>query len=415
MKRAAWSIALLLAWCPVPAAADVPAGVAAYKQGNFTGALIEFEDSAKRDDVRALNYLGIMYAEGMGTPRDDAKAAAMFAKAALLGFPEAMANMGRMHAEGRGVPQDNEAAVAAFSAAARSGFQPAISRMVMIYEKGDLGVAPDAAQADAWRARLSAPSVQSVPAAAVAVPAATDTVAATPPAQAAETADTAAPAGTGPARLPPPQAAEAVPPQAAAPVSEAIAPETIAPAVVAPQAAQAPEPQTPSLPASPPPDAVAVPATATIPATATPPPEPIQEQQTQAVDTAPAPAPAFAQNVIQSIVVTLQTGETLIRVRTLTPLEVLPADFVVATPPRIVFDFPHVVTDLGRYNEVGAGDLQSVDVISGDSRTRVVLILRNAMQHDAKMDDGDLLIRLLPIAAPATGSSADNPSQQPGR
>lgn len=383
---------LLLAWCPAPAAADVTAGVAAYQQRNFTGALLEFQESAKRDDVRALNYLGIMYAEGMGTSRDDAKAVAMFSKAALLGFPEAMANMGRMHAEGRGVPQDNKAAVAAFSSAARSGFQPAITRMAVIYEKGEFGVAPDAAQAREWRTRLSAPPVQSAPTAAV--PGAIDAVAATPPAEPIETPDMVTLARAARAQLQVPQAqpADAAPPQAAAPVSEAMAP-----AVVTPQPVQAPEPKTPPLPASPPP--VAAPAPATIP-TATPP--------------GPTQAPAPAPNVIESIAVTLQAGEILIKVRTKTPLAAAPADFVVVTPPRIAFDFPHTVTGLGRYHEVGEGDLQSVDVISGDSRTRMVLILRNGMQHFTSMDGGDLLIRLKSIA-PATSSSIGNPPWRSGR
>lgn len=377
--------------------------------------MIEFQDSAKRDDVRALNYLGIMYAEGMGTPRDDAKAAAMFSKAALLGFPEAMANMGRMHAEGRGVPQDNNAAVAAFSAAARNGFQPAIRRMAMIYERGELGVAPDAAQAREWRARLSAPPGQSAPAAAAVVPGAIDAVAATPPAEAVETPDMVALARAARTQLQVPQQppADAAPPQAAAPVSEAIAPEAIAPAAVTPpQPAQAPEPQTPSLPVSPPP--ASTPEPATIPTAAATPPEPIQEPQTQAVDAVPPQAPASAQNVIESIAVTLQSDEILIRVRTRTPLAVAPADFVVVTPPRIVFDFPHTATGLGRYHEVGEGDLQSVDVISGDSRTRMVLILRNGMQHVTSMDGGDLLIRLKSIA-PATSSSTGNRPWRSGR
>jgi len=353
--------------------------------------LIEFQELAERDDVRALNYLGIMYAEGIGTSRDDIKAATMFAKAALLGFPEAMANLGRMHADGRGVPQDNQAAVAAFSAAARSGFQPAISRMVMIYERGELDVAPDAAQADAWRARLSVPSVQSVPAAAVTAPTAADTVAATPPAVPVETPDRVA-------------LARAAPTQAAAPEPEVIAPEA-----VTPQPVQVTEAQAPSLPASPPVVEVAV--AADLPAA--PPQQPVQEQQTPAPDTAPTPAPA--KNVIESIAVTLQSGENLIRVRTRTPLAALPGNFVVVTPPRIVFDFPDTVTNLGRFHEVGEGDLQSVDVISGDSRTRMVLILRNGMHHEARVDDGNLLIRLTPLSAPASRSSIGNPSQRSGR
>ena len=133
----------------------------------------------------------------------------------------------------------------------------------------------------------------------------------------------------------------------------------------------------------------------TIPAV--PPPEPTQ------------PA-APGQNVIESIVVTLQSDEILIRVRTQTPLEAPPAEFVVATPPRIVFDFPYTITDLGRHYDVGEGDLQSVDVISGNSRTRVVLILRNGMEHEVTLDGSGLLIRLKSI--PATSSNVRGSPRQ---
>lgn len=141
-------------------------------------------------------------------------------------------------------------------------------------------------------------------------------------------------------------------------------------------------------------------------------PVPIQVQQTPALDTAPRQA-APANNVIESIAVTLQSGEILIRVRTKTPLAAPPTDFVVAAPPRIVFDFMQTSTGLGRYHDVGEGDLQSVDVIAGDTRTRMVLILRNSMQHDARMDGGDLLIRLKSI--PATSGNVGNQSRPSGR
>ncbi len=277
-----WIAALLLALCSAPAAADVAAGVAAYQRSDFATAFREFQEAAQRDDVRALNYLGIMHAEGLGTPRNDTQAAAMFSKAALLGFPEAMANLARMHVAGRGVPQNNEAAVAAYRAAARNGFQPAIVRMAEIYEKGELGEAPDPAIAREWRARLPG---QQKPA-----------VASTPPAV-----------------------------------------------------------------------------------------------------SAPPGVPDPAQNAIEAVAVTLQSGQILIKVRTKMPLAAPPVGFVVATPPRIAFDFPHTVTGLGRHHEVGEGDLHAIDVIQGSGRARMVLILRSRMQHHATVDGRDLLITLTPV------------------
>ena len=126
-RPAAWIAALLFSLFSALSEADVESGVAAYQRGDFAAALKEFQQAAKHDDVRALNYLGIMYAEGLGTLRDDKRAADMFYIAEILGYPEAMANLARMYAEGRGVRQDNQAAVSSYRAAANAGFRPARS------------------------------------------------------------------------------------------------------------------------------------------------------------------------------------------------------------------------------------------------------------------------------------------------
>lgn len=160
-RPAAWITALLLTLFSALAEADVEAGIAAYQQRNFVAALREFQEAAKHDDIRALNFLGIMHAEGLGTPRDDYQAADMFSRAAILGYPEAMANLARLYAAGRGVRQDNQAAVSAYRAAAKAGFQPAMIRMAEIYENGELGEAPDAVLAREWRARVQGQQTQS--------------------------------------------------------------------------------------------------------------------------------------------------------------------------------------------------------------------------------------------------------------
>lgn len=63
--------ALIIALLSPLAEADVAAGVTAYQKHDFSSAIREFQAAAKRDEVRALNYLGIMYAEGVGTPHID--------------------------------------------------------------------------------------------------------------------------------------------------------------------------------------------------------------------------------------------------------------------------------------------------------------------------------------------------------
>ena len=273
-RPAAWIAALMLTLFSTLVEADVEAGTAAYQRGDYVAALREFQEAAKRDDVRALNHLGIMHAEGLGTTRDDNRAADLFFKAAILGYPEAMANLARMYATGRGGRQDNKAAISAYRAAAKAGFQPAIVRMAEIYENGELGEAPDAVLAREWRARL-------------------------------------------------------------------------------------------------------------------------QVQPTR--DSSPLEGSAPAQTVIETVAVAQQPGRILVRVRTNAPLSGPPASFAVADPPRIAFDFPNTVTSLGRsFDDLGEGDLRSIDVVQVNARTRMVLTLRNTMKHDAKLDGRDLLITLIP-------------------
>jgi len=271
-----WIAALLLALFSALAKADVAAGIAAYQRGDFVAALAEFRAAARRDDMLALNYLGIMNAEGLGTLRDDYQAADMFFKAAILGYPEAMANLARMHSEGRGGRQDNKAAVSSYRAAAKAGFQPAIIRMAEIYENGELGEAPDAVLAREWRARL-------------------------------------------------------------------------------------------------------------------------QGQQTQPGDSSRPEGSAPVQNAIEAVAVTQQAGQILIRVSTNVPLASPPTSFTVAIPPRIAFDFPNVAIPRGNARlDIGEGDLRLINVVQVSDRTRMVLTLRNIMQHDAKVDGSDLLITLTP-------------------
>ena len=275
-RPAIWIAALLLALFSALAKADVAAGIAAYQRGDFVAALAEFRAAARRDDMLALNYLGIMNAEGLGTLRDDYQAADMFFKAAILGYPEAMANLARMHAEGRGGRQDNKAAVSSYRAAAKAGFQPAIIRMAEIYENGELGEAPDAVLAREWRARL-------------------------------------------------------------------------------------------------------------------------QGRQTQPGDSSQREGSAPVQNAIEAVAVTQQAGQILIRVSTNVPLASPPTSFTVAIPPRIAFDFPNVAIPRGNARlDIGEGDLRLINVVQVSDRTRMVLTLRNIMQHDAKVDGRDLLITLTP-------------------
>ena len=123
----------------------------------------------------------------------------------------------------------------------------------------------------------------------------------------------------------------------------------------------------------------------------------LQYQQAQPRDSSRPEGSAYVQNAIEAVAVTQQAGQILIRVSTAVPLARPPTSFTVANPPRIAFDFPNTVIRRGNARlDFGEGDLWLINVVQVSDRTRMVLTLRNIMQHDTKMDGRDLLITLTP-------------------
>src|ERR671930_1347098 len=106
--------------------------------------------------------------------------------------------------------------------------------------------------------------------------------------------------------------------------------------------------------------------------------------------------PALAQaNSIEAFDVTQQGGKTLVRITTKEPLATVPPNFAVANPARIAFDFPNTVNALGRSSqEVGQGELRSMNIVQGTDRTRLVLNLRRPVSHEASIDGRNMLITL---------------------
>jgi len=111
-------------------------------------------------------------------------------------------------------------------------------------------------------------------------------------------------------------------------------------------------------------------------------------------------------NSIDSFQVSQAAGKTVVRVTTKEPLKSVPPNFSVATPARIAFDFPNTVNALGRASEdIGQGELRSMNIVQGADRTRLVLNLRRAVGHEAAIEGNTLVITLaeapLAPAAPA--------------
>ena len=83
----------------------------------------ETEGSVSNLDARAdaLHWLGYCHYVGMGVPKDQAKAAELFAKAGEKGKCWAVTDLAMCYALGTGVPQDKAKAVALFERAVREG------------------------------------------------------------------------------------------------------------------------------------------------------------------------------------------------------------------------------------------------------------------------------------------------------
>ncbi len=114
-----------------------------------------------------------------------------------------------------------------------------------------------------------------------------------------------------------------------------------------------------------------------------------------------APGIAAAQtNSIEAFDVTQLGDKIVVRVTTKEPLTSVPPNFSTANPARIVFDFPNSVNSLGRAaQEIGQGELRSMNVVQGSDRTRLVLNLRRSVAHEASVDGRTVVISLSAAAA----------------
>lgn len=105
-------------------------GTNAYRNGDYRAAWESFRRLAARDVASAETMLGVMYARGLGAPRNDAVAAAWFLRAASRGYAPAQLALAHAFANGRGVKVDKDRAVALARAAAAQN-QPGAAQLAL--------------------------------------------------------------------------------------------------------------------------------------------------------------------------------------------------------------------------------------------------------------------------------------------
>jgi len=102
----------------------------------------------------AQSNLGMMYANGLGAPRDDAEAYKWNLLAAEQGLPAAQINLGSMYFDGRGVERDLQKAIQLLLPAAKEGNADAQYRVGIAYFESEQ--ARNLVQAYVWLGRAAA-------------------------------------------------------------------------------------------------------------------------------------------------------------------------------------------------------------------------------------------------------------------
>ena len=102
-------------------ATDLEDALRAYHQERYAEAHRGFQMLAAANSAEAAYYLGVMYDNGWGVPRDDPQAAEWYHRAARQGSYFAQYSLGVMYDQGEGVAQNSELALMWITVASRSG------------------------------------------------------------------------------------------------------------------------------------------------------------------------------------------------------------------------------------------------------------------------------------------------------
>jgi type IV pilus assembly protein PilQ len=109
-------------------------------------------------------------------------------------------------------------------------------------------------------------------------------------------------------------------------------------------------------------------------------------------------------NSVEAFNVSQQSGKVIVKLTLKEEIKSQPGSFTVANPARIAFDLPNTVNGLGRNSQnIGEGELISMNMVQAGERTRMVLNLRRSVGYDTQIDGKNLLI-ILAAAPVASGS-----------
>lgn len=141
--------AMLLACCPILAAAQIESARAAFDKEDYAAAYKLYKPVADEGVAEAQYRVGLMHKFGWGTNRDHAVAAKLFRAAAGQSHAEAQSELALYYKDGRGIERDAAQAADWFLKASEQGVGIAQLNLGRFYLAGT-GVEKDAVTAYYW-------------------------------------------------------------------------------------------------------------------------------------------------------------------------------------------------------------------------------------------------------------------------
>jgi uncharacterized protein len=110
---------------------------------NYTLALLYYRIALQKNHAWAINNLGLLYRDGLGVARNDAKAYEYFLKASRQNNPWSYVNLAEMTFDGRGVAADAGKGIAWLEDGARNNCTLCLIEEAAIYHSGAYGIRVD--------------------------------------------------------------------------------------------------------------------------------------------------------------------------------------------------------------------------------------------------------------------------------
>ena len=126
-------------------------GLDAINEGDLPAAIRSLRIAADEGSAEAQTWLGYIF----DYSEDDEEAVTYYRAAAEQGNTRGLAGLGEMYVKGEGVEKDLDEGRRYFIEAAELGHAGSIRALISAYERGGLGVEPDAGQAEYWKSRLA--------------------------------------------------------------------------------------------------------------------------------------------------------------------------------------------------------------------------------------------------------------------